>query len=74
MRLQQLLEMKKTHDECGDEIDAYHEVAMRSLQELKKLMLDGSSPAAEQHKHLMDAIKHLKLAMTLARDWNKRCG
>lgn len=73
MRLRQLLEMKKTHDECSDEIDAYHAVAMSSLQELKTLV--GTNMSAEmQQKLLMDAIKHLELAIALAKDWNKRCG
>ena len=71
--LQQLIEMKKTHDECSDEIDAYHAVAMQSLQELKKLI--GTDISAEtQQKLLMDAIKHLELAISLAKDWNRRCG
>lgn len=73
MLLRQLLEMKKTHDECSDEIDAYHEVAMNSLHELKELLSNGG-PVEEQHKHLSSAIKHLELAIALAKDWNKRCG
>jgi uncharacterized coiled-coil DUF342 family protein len=73
MLLQQLLEMKKTHDECSDEIDAYHAVALTSLEELEELV--GTDMTAEtQQKLLKDAIKHLKLAIALAKDWSRRCG
>ena len=72
-RLQQLAEGKKTHDECSDEIDAYHAEAMASLKELKKIIGKDVSLKTQQ-EHLMDAISHLTKAISLAKDWNKQCG
>lgn len=73
MVLKDLLEAKKSHDECSDEIDAHHAAAMKSLKDLKNAL--GSDVSLEtQQKHLKDAMSNLGKAMSLATNWNKRCG
>jgi hypothetical protein len=69
MILQDLLEAKKSHDACSDEIDTYHAASMDALKELKKSIGDGA-----EAKHLKDAMSALGKAMSLATNWNRRCG
>lgn len=69
MKLVQLLEAKKTHDECSDEIDGYHAEARDALAELKKLTTDK-----DQLRHLEKAQLYLQKAIRLATSWERRCG
>jgi uncharacterized coiled-coil DUF342 family protein len=73
LTFEQLMEAKKAHDECSDEIDSYHEDTLKSLKELKKCMKDGASQEM-CHKHLNDAMASLNRAVSLAKNWNVRCG
>ena len=69
MLLAQLLEAKKTHDQCSDEIDGYHAEARDALAVLKKITSDK-----EQLKQLALAQAALQKAISLATSWDRRCG
>ena len=66
MKLSQITESKKTHDECSDDIDALHKSAVSEFAKVK--------PSKETKLHFDNAMKKLKKAQDLALNWNKRCG
>jgi len=70
MKTTDLFEAKKTHAECGDEIDAYHKSAQDALADVKKSMGTDEKAAA---RHLSSATYFLNKAISLAKAWNSRC-